>query len=434
MDAHRPVDDPDQGGRHVNRVALTAWKLLSSRIVPPVVIGLFLVLYIGIAFFTDETLITLMALTRRSVFLAALLSLLPLNGACRIVVEAGRFLKRRRAMNGTGDVPSALFDETTELAGAPPVAELEGRLRDAGYRTRWSGDRLAAWRGVSLFPVRFIFLAGTVCLFAGILISLTTRTVYRYPVIEGEPLPGPVEQGGIVEHIRFENASGPILSRDLSIEVASSAAGEGGRTFGLYPPSQFRGAFVYPRYLGVALHLRFSAPDLPAGYAAREVLNLYPPGREAAAAIPGTPYRLNVTLEKPGDGTDPYTTGRMNFQFKILNGNDVLYRDSMPSGGEFARDGYRLAFPDARRMVLTDYIGDRGIYLVAASSLLYLCAVLLFAPIRAMTPRREMLFVAGVDRVLACSRAEGRARRHNGVFHDALDVLETGRTGERSSG
>ena len=77
----------------------------SSRAMPPLVIGFFFLLYIGIAFFTDETLITLMAFTRRSFILAALLALIPLNSALRILLETARHLKMRRALTGKTAVP-----------------------------------------------------------------------------------------------------------------------------------------------------------------------------------------------------------------------------------------------------------------------------------------------------------------------------------------
>ena len=134
----------------------------SSRAVPPVVIGFFFLLYIGIAFFTDETLITLMAFTRKSLILAALLALIPLNSAFRIVRETVRQLAMRRALTGKPtDRMSELFDETVELPSSPSFPELQGRLAAVGYKTRRSENALTAWRGISLFPARILFLAGT---------------------------------------------------------------------------------------------------------------------------------------------------------------------------------------------------------------------------------------------------------------------------------
>jgi hypothetical protein len=417
----------------VKRLFRAIWTVLSSRALPPIVIGFFLIVYIGIAFFSDETLTLLMALTRRIIPLAAVLALLPLNSACRIVVEAGRYLKRRRALTSAAAVlQPALYDETVDLSAPPAFDHLAGRLGAAGYRTRKSGNLLAAWRGVSLSPSRIIFLAGTFCLFAGILVSLTSRTVYRQSVIEGEPFPAPSGNGGLVERIVFGKSAGPILARKLLIEVAEPGTGRGDLKFGVYPPTLFRGTFVYPRYLGVALSYRFTAPDLPGGLGQLAILPLYPPGREASVEIAGSPYRFTLSMVKPDDGSDPYTTGRMVFLFKLLKGKDVLLTGSVPRGGEFARDGYRLAVPDARRMVLTDFIGDYGVLMIWAAAMLFAIAATVWLPVRLFFPRREMLFTIEGDSSRACSRAEGRDRKHAGVFHEVLDVIEAKRSGGKS--
>src|ERR1700690_3067996 len=73
LDPHRPGNDPDKGGGKVKRLFRVIWAIVSSRALPPVIIGFFLVVYIGIAFFTDETLTVLMAVTRGNFFLAAVL-------------------------------------------------------------------------------------------------------------------------------------------------------------------------------------------------------------------------------------------------------------------------------------------------------------------------------------------------------------------------
>jgi len=205
----------------VKRLFRFIWTVLSSRALPPVVIGFFLVVYIGIAFFSNETLTVLMAITRRNFFLATVLALLPLNSACRILVEADRYLKRRQALaDAASALQPALYDETVELSAPADLDSLAGRLGATGYRTRRSGYLLAAWRGVSLSPARIVFLAGTFCLFAGILVSLTSRTVYRQSVIEGEAFPTPSGNGGIVEQIFFGESSGPILAKELLNDAA----------------------------------------------------------------------------------------------------------------------------------------------------------------------------------------------------------------------
>lgn len=400
----------------------------SSRAVPPLVIGFFFLVYIGIAFFTDETLITLMALTRNSVILAVILALIPLNSALRLIREAGRHLQMRRVMAGkTVEGMRGLFDEVVELPAAPSVPELEGRLASLGYKSRSSDNAFAAWRGVSIFPVRILFLAGTFCLFAGILISITTRTSHRRMVIEGEPLPTPEGIGGMVERITLANASGSILSKTLTMNVAPSNSGRGGKKFELYPPSLYNGAFVYPRYLGIALHLRFSAPDMQAGYETHSTLNCYPPGKEDSVIIPDSPYRIVFSVPQPATGSDRYTsymTGNITLTFKLLKGKDVLFTGSAPGGGEFARDGYRLALPDIRRLVVTDFIGDFGVLFIWWAGLFFVAAGCLWLPIRIFLPRREMLFRYEQDGTKACSRAEGGERIHAGVFQETLDLVD----------
>lgn len=409
----------------MKRLFRAIWTIVSSRALPPVIAGFFLVVYIGIAFFSDETLTVLMAFTRANFFLAAVLALLPLNCACRIVVEMESYRQRRRALSGapSGLNPS-LYDETVDLAASSAFADMEGRLGKAGYRTGRSANLLAAWRGVSLSPIRIVFLAGMFCLFTGVFISLMSRTVYRRPVIEGETFQAPLGAGGIVERIVFGKSSGPVLARDLVIEVAETGSGGGSEKFGVYPPSRFGGMFVYPRYLGIALFYRFSAPDLPGGFAKSDVLPLYPPGKEASTEITGSPYRITLSLVKPDDGSDPYITGRMDFLFKLLKGKDVLFSGSIARGGEFARDGYKLAFPDCRRMVITDFVQDYGVLLIWAAAALLAIALSVWLPVRLFFSRREMLFRSDQDMVRACSRAEGGARMHAGAFHEALDLLE----------
>jgi hypothetical protein len=122
-------------------------------------------------------------------------------------------------------------------------------------------------------------------------------------------------------------------------------------------------------------------------------------------------------------------TGNVTLQFKLLKGKELLFTGSAPPGGEFARDGYRLSFPEIRRLVITDYIGDYGVFFIWAASLLLVAAVIIWLPIRAFFPRQEMLFRLAPDGSTASSRAEGGARRHAGVFHEALDLVYAGKQG-----
>lgn len=406
------------------RLLRSIWSVVSSRATSPLVIGFFLVLYIVIAFFTENALTTLMEFTRTSVVLAAVLVLLPLNSAGRLVTETAGYLRRRRVMNGReADVPPGMFDETVELAAPPIAVEMEDRLGVRGYKTRRTDGTLVAWRGFNIFPARGLYLLGTFCLFAGILVSFTTRASFRGNVVEGEILATPSGTGGMVERIRLEKNSGLFLANNLTMEVAPSGSGEARHVFGVYPPSRYRGVFVYPRFLGIALVVRFSAPDLAGGTEKYAVLNIYPPGKEAPMDIPGTPYRLVISMAEPGDGTDPFKTGRMVFLFKLLKGNEVLVSGSAPGGGAFVRDGYTVAFPDFRRMVVTDFIRDYGVLLIWTAAVLFMAAACLWLPTRLFFPRREMLFVSGPDEVRSYSRAEGEERKHGGVFHEMLDSI-----------
>jgi hypothetical protein len=124
-------------------------------------------------------------------------------------------------------------------------------------------------------------------------------------VVEGQPLPTAKGGGGLVERISLGTSTGMILDKTLAIEVAPSESGDAKKTFGLYPPSLYRGYFVYPRYLGFAPVIRFSAPDLPA-YETRCALNIYPAGREDGVEIPNSPYRIVFSMAQPDDGSDPY--------------------------------------------------------------------------------------------------------------------------------
>ena len=414
----------------MKRMLNALWRLFSSRALTPLVIGFFFLLYIGIAFFTDETLTVLIALTTRLPLLWVIFGLLPLNCASRIVVEGSGYLKRRRALSqGASALEPSLYDETVDLAASPAAQQLEEHLGQSGYRTRSSGNRVSAWRGVSLSPSRILFLAATLCLFAGILASLVGRGVYRQSIIEGSPFSTPSGIGGVVERITLKKSTGPILIKDLAIEVSETGRGGATRTFGVYPPALYGGAFAYPRYLGIALGYRFQAPDLPGGYEGSGVFPIYPPGKEAALAIPDSTYKITLSLAKPEDGSDPYMTGQTVFLFKLLKGADVLFTGSIPKGGEFAKDGFRLSFPEARRMVITDFVVDYGVLMIWGAGLLLLVAGCLWLPVRFFVPRREMLFDCADDGIRACSRAEGGARRHAGIFHEVLDFLAAGKSG-----
>ena len=343
-------------------------------------------------------------------------------------MEVKGYLAGRRALLGKDDtVAFELFDETVEMGAVFFFSDVESRMAASGYKTLIRGNSLSAWRGVTTFPARVLVLAATVCLFSGILLSLGGRDSFRGAIVEGAPFPATEGTSSMVDRVALENVAGPIMKKTLSIEVRPGNNSGRRESFGLYPPSRFHGAFVYPRYLGIGLSYRFSASDLPVAYESNAILNLYPPGKEDRKEIPGSPYRLVFSLLQPDDGTDPYMTGRMTIFFKLLKDGSVVASGSAPKGGEYVGNGYRLAFPDIRRVVITDLIRDKGVFLIWAAGMMFVLAAFVWLPIRCLFPRRELLFAAETGVVHACSRAEGRRRRHAGVFHEALDLLDAGR-------
>jgi hypothetical protein len=402
------------------------WRTLASHALPPVVIGAFLLLYIGIAFNNDDALMALIGIAGSNMMLISLFALIPVNRVACMLEESRNFLAGRQLLRGKKRaVQESLFDETVELEGVGSgFSGVERRLSNSGYHTVAREDSLVAWRGISTFPARALFLAASALLFCGVLISLSGRVTYRGTVIEGEKLPTPTGgEVGIVERIVLAKSTGRFLAKTLTMEVAPPERGGANRIFGLYPPARDNGAFVYPRYLGVGLFFRFFAPDMPGGYETHSILSIYPPGKEASEEIPGSPYRIIFSLAPSDDGSDPYMTGRMSFLFKLLKGKEVVLTGKAPAGGEFNQGGYSLSFPDARRLIITDFIHDSGVYLIWISMVLFIVAGCVWAPVKIFSPRREMLFLKGPGGYQAWSRAEGRRRTHAGVFHEALDAL-----------
>lgn len=406
---------------------LKLWNLMTSRALIPFVFGVFLLLYIMIAFRTEDALMALINVASANILLIALFALIPLNRVLTLIREMVDYSARKRVMRGHDNAARAeLFDEAVIMPGDMRASETVGRrLVDSGYFTRVGTDSVAAWRGVTVFPARVLFLLAMFCLFSGVLISLGGRVSERATVIEGEPLPDPNGgvPGGIVQRIALEKSAGPFLGKTVDIVVAPVANGDVKKTFGLYPPSRFRSSFVYPRYLGVGIHYRLLIPDLPGGYESRPVLSIHPPGKEESRNIEGAPYRIVFSIAQPADGSDPYTTGLFTIQFKLLKGDVLLISGSAPAGGIFENDGYRLEFPEIRRVVIVDYIRDGGVYLIWLSALLFAISICIWLVVRTIFPRREMLFVFTGEKIFTFSRSEGRSRNHDGLFHDMLDSL-----------
>jgi hypothetical protein len=376
-----------------------------------------------IAFFNDEALGVLMRLTRDNAILKTLLALVPLNMTARIVMECVEQLRRCRSRKGDlSRLPTGLYHEELDLPETSDFTGLTEQLTAGGYRTVMSGPAFFAWRGYTVFPARLLLLVGALMLSLGIFLSLTTRLSTREAVVEGEPLPQRVANG-TVEMIRLEESAGFLLNKNLAINVTlESDNAMSAKEFHLYPPGRVGGEFLYPRYLGVAPQINFSAPDLQPGISIYYTLMLYPPGKEDSAEIPGTPYKLYFTLVPPADA-DPYITGKFVFHVKVLKAGVRIFEDELPVGGRSGVDGYSLSIPDARKIVAVDFVRDTGVPLVWGASIMLLLSVFLWLPLRFGSPRREILLLRTGGRVHAYSRSEGKTRLHAGVFHEALDLI-----------
>jgi len=404
------------------------FELMASRRITPVILAVFMAIYIAAAFAGDEALTTLIALTQRNVFLICLLLCVPLNIAARLLSEARKWDGRRRALHGRAEVRPGMFEEEAAVSGGDLAAAAD-RLGVSGYRLRRGEGMIGAFRGYSVFPARMLFLCGVFLLSLGIFLSLSLRKVTREAVIEGEPLPSFLREGGRVEAIELRELRGaPLLARDLTIRVALDGAAGAVKRFGLYPPGRIDGFFLYPRYLGVAPLVQFSAPDLPQ-VADYYLLTLYPPGREDSALVAGTPYKISFRLAETPAGGDPYITGAFNFGFRIEKAGQIMAQGTLPAGGTFSGNGLTLALPDVRRIVSTDFVRDPGVPLLWLALSLLPLSLITYLPVRLLNPRREILLMRKADHVVAYSRSEGGRERHAGVFHEILDMLDKDYTG-----
>jgi len=407
----------------MKRFCTLLFRIFASPRLTPLVIAVFSAIYVGIAFFSDEALITLIFMVKTSWALLGMLLIIPLNVLFRLVQETKLTIARRQALQGAVDIPQGgLFDETVTLPAVMEPVKAQAWLTSAGYRVLQGNGVLVAVRGVSLFPARLLYLLGVFSLFLGIVLSVGWRDGRREAVIEGEPLPGNYGMTPRVERIELRAPSHALLlARDLAITVRYPE-GEV-KTFGLYPPGLINGRFLYPRYLGVAPLVEFSAPDLQPGIADYYLLMLYPPGREDSITIPNSPYKISVRLVSPSSGDDPFVTGNLVFHCRAVSGEKLLFEGEVPLGGAFAGNGYRLAFPEARKMVAADFIQDYGVPLIWLATLLFVAALLFYLPVRFGNPRREILLLQVAADIHAFSHAEGCSRQHAGVFHETLDQL-----------
>lgn len=410
----------------MKRLLTSIIGMIASRIVPLVVMLFFLLLYVCIAFFSDEPLFTLILFVQKYSPLAMILALIPFNCIIRLITQCKEFLRLRSIKNGrAADVQvQGVFDESIRLNSNVDLRELERRLSSFGYRVSLSDYFLYASRGITLFPVRMLMLFALCFLFSGILLSTVTRSSKRVPVIERELFPFSEKDGDRVKRISLIDNPGLFFERTLSIEV-SGREGES-RVFGIYPPSLHKGIFVYPRYLGIAPLIRFSAPDLPQGFETHYVLMIYPPGKEDSADIPGTGYRIVFSMLNPEDRKDPFQSGQITLLFRILKNDQPVASGILPLNGEFNEKGYHLTFHDFRRVVACDLVNDSGVILIWIALSLLVIVLLFWVPVRLFFPLREMLFLDRSGIICACSRAEGHRTQHAGIFNDALDLLDHG--------
>ncbi|HEY6008702.1 MAG TPA: hypothetical protein VIU40_10305 [Geobacteraceae bacterium] len=396
--------------------------VLAARAVTPLVLGVFLLIYIGIAFVSDEALVTLMELIRSKPLLVLLAALMPANLALRAALEARDAVRRRTLLRGGLPVEGGLFDAEVVLPVAGRWENLPDWLTARGYRVFPRGEQLSARRGLPLAPARVLFLLGCCCLVIGVILSLLMRASFRTTLIEGEPLPPAVDERAVVQRLILrDDPRALVLERKLVIQVGGGMVGE--RSLRLYPPGRVSGYFVYPRYLGLAPLVAVSAPGLAARPPAYYTLMIYPPGKEDAVELAGTPYKIWLSLESPTTGVDPLVSGEMALRFRVVRGGDVAFEGRLPVGETFNRDGFTLSIPEVRKLVVTDFIRDNGLDLIWLATFLLAGAFIYGVPVRLFAPRAELLFRRELGGVRACFRAEGREREHAGVFHEALDLL-----------
>ncbi|WP_243372301.1 hypothetical protein [Geotalea sp. SG265] len=407
----------------MKRLAWFLRHIVASRGATPAIIGCFALIYIIIAFYNDEALVTLLALTRSTPPLAMLLACIPLNLAARLFFEIADFIRKKRL---TVFLPQETWaaGERVKLAGRMEADLLEKKLAGAGYHCRHGEGFIAAWKGISAFPARFFLLLGFLLLFSGILLSTTTRESVRTPLIEGEPLPEAMGAQGRVEQILLRDRPGLVLARTLAITVGFfDGSTETTKEFGLYPPGSLHGVYLYPRYLGLAPFVEFTPPERAFAFSSYVTLMIYPPGREDSVEVPGSPYRIAFTLAEPRSARDPYSSGKYELQFRVVKDKAAVAEGTVPLGSTVTRNGYTLAFPNAKRIVMTDLVRDRGLSFIWWSGLCMLVAVAVYMPVRLLAPRREMMFVAHGRGTQAISWAEGGKTAHRSVFHGILDAI-----------
>lgn len=398
-------------------------SLLSHRLLLPVVCGLFLLLYIGIAFFTDEALVTLVQLIGHNPLALGLLALVATNQGVLMVIDirnsrsAGKFASGQLSSGVDG-----ICQVSITVTGRLDASEATRILRAEGYRVTMGEGFVAARRGLSLLCPRLLWRFSVCLLFAGVGLSLSLRQSERLPVIEGELLELPGTAPRSVERIELEDAPKHwFLQRKLAITMA--APGGGRDNYGIYPPGLFGSRFLYPRYLAVAPELRIAEPGIGVSEGFQLIM-LYPPGREDTVTLSGD-YRLKLAIPPREGMTDPFVSGRFDLLVKVLKGDQLLFEGSVPFGGRFEAGGFAVELLDSRRYVVTDFVRDYGVPFIWMACLAALLAVTIYLPIRLFGPYRFMVFAVAADsaQVVAGCNSEGGRRKNEALFYDLLDNI-----------
>lgn len=397
--------------------------LVSPRLLP-LLIACGISGYGAMAAVSNEPLAGLLALVRHSLALQLLLWFLPLSQAARMLYLLRCWQARWRALNGGTQLPAGPDTTVVTLAGVLPD-EAADWLTRAGYRVLSSASGIAAWRGVSTVPFRALGCLALALMSSGLIVSITGREVRRVPLVAGEPLPSFLAVPGLVKGVDLqETPGGTIFARRLTVRISQPDGAE--RDIWMFPPSRIGGWWYYPRYLGLAPLFSFRASDPSVALEDYHLLTLYPPGAEDTAVIPGTPYRVVVRLAE--NEVVPATAGSLHLRVK--GGDELLGSGTIAVGGVLDFRGGRLRMPDIRAMVTVDFVRDAGLPCIWLGMALGAVALMGWGLVRICWPRRELQVISDATGVTGLSRAEGRTRRHDELFHGLLDqVGPTGRDG-----
>lgn len=406
----------------MKRIPMAFMSLLSHRLLSPAVCALFLLLYIGIAFFTDEALVTMVDIVGHNPLALGLLALVVVNALLSMIADIRDW--RIAGKIAAGLHPAALSSmrhESIAVAARLDTGETARILGAAGYRVTVREGFVAARRGWSQLCPRLLWRLTVCLLFAGVALSLSSRQSQRVPVIEGEVLQ---LEGGVqrtVEQITLEDAPGHwFLQHRLAIALAG--ADNQRDVYGIYPPGLLGSSFLYPRYLALAPLLRITEPGIGVSEGFQLIM-LYPPGREDTVKLSGD-YLLKLVIPVREGLADPFVSGRFDLHVRLLKGDQLLFEGDVPFGGRFDSGGFVVELLDARRYVVTDFVRDYGVLCIWIACAAAMMAFALYLPLHFVWPRREMQFSAdGEGRVKAWCRSEGRTRRHEALFHDLLDRI-----------